>query len=45
MNLKSDIKIAQDAKELPITEIAKKVDLQPDEIELYGNDKAKISWK
>ena len=32
MNLKSDIKIAQDAKELPITEIAKKVDLQPDEI-------------
>ena len=45
MNLKSDIKIAQDTKELPITEIAKKVDLQPDEIELYGNDKAKISWK
>ncbi len=25
MNLKSDIKIAQDAKELPITEIAKKL--------------------
>lgn len=45
MNLKSDIEIAQDTKELPITEIAKKVDLQPDEIELYGNDKAKISWK
>lgn len=45
MNLKSDIEIAQDTKELPITEIAEKVDLQPDEIELYGNDKAKISWK
>ena len=43
--MKSDIKIAQETKELPITEIAKKVDLQPDEIELYGNDKAKISWK
>lgn len=26
MNLKSDIEIAQDTKELPITEIAKKVD-------------------
>ena len=45
MNLKSDIEIAQDTKELPITEIAKKINLQPDEIELYGNDKAKISWK
>ena len=45
MNLKSDIEIAQDTKELPITDIAKKINLQPDEIELYGNDKAKISWK
>ena len=45
MNLKSDIEIAQNTKELPITEIAQKIDLQPEEIELYGNDKAKISWK
>ena len=29
MNLKSDIEIAQNTKELPITEIAQKIDLQP----------------
>ncbi|MDX5065434.1 formate--tetrahydrofolate ligase [Lactobacillus gasseri] len=45
MNLKSDIEIAQNTKELPIKEIAQKIDLRPEEIELYGNDKAKISWK
>ena len=44
MNLKSDIEIAQSTKELPITEIAKKIGLKPEEIELYGSDKAKISW-
>ena len=44
MNLKSDIEIAQNTKELPIKEIAQKIDLRPEEIELYGNDKAKISW-
>ena len=34
MNLKSDIEIAQSTKELPITEIAKKIGLKPEEIEL-----------
>ena len=42
--METDIKIAQNTKELPITEIAEKVNLSPDDIELYGNDKAKISW-
>ena len=42
--MESDLKIAQNTKELPITEIAEKVNLSPDDIELYGNDKAKISW-
>ncbi|WP_297818842.1 formate--tetrahydrofolate ligase [uncultured Lactobacillus sp.] len=43
--METDIKIAQNTKELPIQEIAKKIGLDNDEIELYGNDKAKISWR
>lgn len=41
--VKSDIEIAQEAKMLPITEIAKKLDLTEDEIEQYGKYKAKIN--
>jgi len=41
--VKTDIEIAKEAKMLPITEIAKKLDIQNDELELYGNYKAKIN--
>jgi formate--tetrahydrofolate ligase len=46
--MKSDIEIAQEAKMEPITEIAKKINLQADDIETYGKYKAKVSldvWK
>ena len=39
---KSDIEIAQEAKLLPITEVAKKAGLKPEQLELYGNHKAKV---
>ena len=39
---KSDIEIAQEAKMLPITEVAKRVGLKPEQLELYGNYKAKV---
>lgn len=38
----SDIEIAQAARVLSITEIAKTLDLQEDELELYGKYKAKV---
>jgi formate--tetrahydrofolate ligase len=38
----TDIEIAQAAKLRPITEIAKKLDLGPDDLELYGKHKAKV---
>ena len=38
----SSIEIAQRAKPLQITEIARKIGLRSDEIELYGNYKAKV---
>lgn len=41
----SDIEIAQSAKMLPIVEIAKKIGLSEDDIELYGKYKAKISME
>ncbi len=41
--MKSDIQIAQEASMLPITEVAKKLDLDTDELELYGKYKAKLS--
>ena len=41
--MKSDIEIAQGAKMLPITEVAKKVGLTEEDLELYGKYKAKIS--
>ena len=39
----TDIQIAQSCKMLPITEIAKKLDICEDELELYGKYKAKLS--
>lgn len=48
MGYKSDIEIAQEAKMLPITEVAAKLGIEPDEVEQYGKYKAKISldiWK
>ncbi|WIF94130.1 formate--tetrahydrofolate ligase [Caminicella sporogenes] len=41
--MKTDVQIAQEAKMLPIVEIAKKLDLTEDELEFYGKYKAKIS--
>ena len=41
--MKTDIEIAKEAKMLPITEIAKKLDIKDDELELYGSYKAKIN--
>ncbi len=41
--MKSDVEIAQEAVILPIKEIASKIGLQEDDLELYGNNKAKIS--
>ncbi len=41
--MKTDIEIAQDTKMLPITEIAGKLGIREDELELYGNYKGKIS--
>ncbi len=38
----SDIEIAQAAEPLPIMQIAEEVGLLPEEIELYGNTKAKV---
>ena len=41
--MKTDIEIAQEAVMKPITEIAAKLDMTPDDLELYGKYKAKIS--
>lgn len=41
--MKSDIEIAQSAELLPITEVAKQLDIDSDDLELYGKYKAKIS--
>lgn len=43
--MKTDIEIAQEADMLPITEIAKKLDISADDLELYGKYKAKLSDK
>lgn len=40
---KSDIEIAQEAVMLPIKEVAKKLDIEEDDLELYGKYKAKLS--
>ena len=39
----SDLEIAQQAKALPINEIAKKLNINEDDIELYGKYKAKVN--
>ena len=44
MRFKSDIEIAQDTKPKDIREIAKKLGLDDDEIELYGKYKAKVDY-
>lgn len=44
-NMKSDIEIAQAAKMKHIKEIAAALDIKEDELELYGNFKAKIKEK
>lgn len=41
--MKSDIQIAQEAVMEPITEVAKTLQIEPDDLELYGKYKAKIS--
>jgi formate--tetrahydrofolate ligase len=41
--VKSDIEIARAAKKLPIFEIGAKLEIPPQELEPYGNDKAKVS--
>lgn len=41
--MKTDIEIAQEAQLLPITEVAKALDMTMDDLELYGRYKAKIS--
>ena len=42
MKILSDLEIAQQAKILPIKNIAEKIDLSEDELELYGKYKAKV---
>ena len=39
----TDVEIAQSAKMKPIVEVAQKVGLDEDDLELYGKYKAKIS--
>ena len=41
--MKSDIEIAQEATLLPITQIAEKLNIEPDDLELFGKYKAKLS--
>ena len=41
--MKTDIQIAQEATLQPIWEVAKKLDIDMDDLELYGKYKAKLS--
>ncbi len=41
--MKSDIEIAQEANVIPITEVAKQLNIAEEELELYGRYKAKLS--
>ena len=41
--MKTDIEIAQEAKLIPVTEVAKQLDIEMDDLELYGKYKAKLS--
>ena len=40
----TDIEIAQANKMAPITDIAAKIDIKPESLELYGPYKAKITF-
>ncbi len=41
--MKSDLQIAQEAKMVPITEIADRINLSEEDLELYGKYKAKVN--
>ena len=41
--MKSDIQIAQEATMLPIKEVAASIGIEEDDLELYGQYKAKLS--
>jgi len=41
--MKTDVQIAQEAKMIPIMEVAKGLGIQEDELEVYGKYKAKVS--
>ena len=41
--MKTDIEIAQEAVLAPITEVAEQLDITPDDLELYGKYKAKLT--
>lgn len=41
--MKTDIEIAQEAKLVPVTQVAKQLDIEADDLELYGKYKAKLS--
>ena len=41
--MKTDIQIAQEAKMIPIKEVAASIGIEEDDLELYGKYKAKIS--
>ena len=43
--MKTDVEIAQEAEMRPIQEIAEKLGISDDELELYGKYKAKIDYK
>lgn len=43
--MKTDIQIAQENVMLPIVEVAEKINLNPDDLKLYGKHKAKIDWQ
>lgn len=43
IKMKTDIQIAQEAQLYPVTEIAAQLGVKPDELELYGKYKAKLS--
>lgn len=42
--MKTDVQIAQEANMLPVTEVAKTLDIPSDELEQYGKYKAKLSY-
>lgn len=43
--MKTDVEIAQEAKLLPMTEVAATIGLREEELEPYGRDKAKVALK